>query len=90
MINWDNVYKDHDFSIKLDNTYNFIAQYSEGKQEMTGGLDNGKSYIVRVTANLQGTSSSNLQVKLRFPLELHEPHLVFALLIFTTLNLILA
>ena len=61
----EQVYKDHDFSIKLSGSgSNFIAQYSQGNQEMTGGLDSGKSYKVRVIANLQGVSDSNLQVKL--------------------------
>jgi len=61
----EQVYRDHDFSIKLTGGgYNFIAQYSQGNQEMTGGLDSGKSYIVRVTANLQGVSASNMQVRL--------------------------
>jgi len=60
----EQVFNDHDFSIKLSGGNSYIAQYSQGSQEMTGGLDFGKSYIVRVTANLQGVSASSLQVKL--------------------------
>jgi hypothetical protein len=61
----EQVYIDHDFSIKLTGGgYNFIAQYSQGGQEMTGGLDTGKNYKVRLTANLQGVNPSGLQVRL--------------------------
>ena len=61
----EQVYEDHDFSIKLaEEDYNFIAQYSNGGQEMTGGLDAGKKYKVRLTANLQGVNPSDLQVRL--------------------------
>ena len=61
----EQVYEDHDFSIKLSGEGdNFIAQYSNGSQEMTGGLDAGRSYKVRLTANLQGVDPSELQVRL--------------------------
>ncbi|MFN2212374.1 MAG: hypothetical protein ACK2UE_04815 [Anaerolineales bacterium] len=61
----EQVYEDHDFSIKLNrNDYNFIAQYSSGDQEMTGGLDAGKNYKVRITAYLDGVDPSELQVRL--------------------------
>ena len=61
----EQVYEDHDFAIKLSGEGdNFIAQYSNGSQQMTGGLDAGKSYKVRITANLQGVDPSELQVRL--------------------------
>ena len=61
----EQVYEDHDFSIKLsDEGDKFIAQYSNGSQEMTGGLDAGRSYKVRITANLQGVDPTELQVRL--------------------------
>jgi len=61
----EQVFRDHDFSIKLTGGGdNFIAQYSSGSQEMTGGLEAGKTYKVRITANLQGVEPSDLQVRL--------------------------
>ena len=61
----EQVYDDHDFSIKLSgNGDTFIAQFASGSQEMTGGLDAGKTYKVRLTANLQGVDPSELQVRL--------------------------
>jgi len=61
----EQAYKDHDFSIKLSGEGDsFIAQYSSGDQEMTGGLDAGIHYRVRITANLQGVEPSELQVSL--------------------------
>lgn len=61
----EQVYRDHDFSIKLAGYEdNFIAQYSSGDQEMTGGLDAGKKYTVRITAYLQGVDPAELQVRL--------------------------
>jgi hypothetical protein len=61
----EHVYRQHDFSIKLSgNGDNFIAQYSSGDQEMTGGLDAGKKYKVQITAYLQEVDPSELQVRL--------------------------
>jgi hypothetical protein len=61
----EQVYKDHDFSIKLTGAdSNFIAQYANGSQEMTGGLEQGAEYVVRLTAKLQGVDPADLQVRL--------------------------
>jgi hypothetical protein len=60
----DQVYQDHDFSIKLSGGNNYIVQYHNGSQRMAGAFDSGKTYKVRITAHLGGTSESNLVARL--------------------------
>lgn len=46
------VYPGHDFSIKLTGNNDFIYQYTDGNQYITGGLEAGKTYKVRLRAKL--------------------------------------
>lgn len=58
----EQVYKDHDFSIKLSGSANYLVQFSDGNQILTGGFDAGKSYKVSLIA--AGANASDLVVKL--------------------------
>ena len=60
----EQVFQDHDFSVKLSGDDHYIFQASNGNQRLAGGLDDGKTYVVRVTAYLGLTPPANLSVRL--------------------------
>src|SRR3972149_1804068 len=60
----EQIYKDHDFSIKLGGGSNYIVQYSDGNQAMAGGFENGKAYKLYLIANLVGLTQNDVVVKL--------------------------
>ena len=60
----EQVFRNHDFSVKLSGTGNYIVQYSDGNQAMAGGFENGKTYRLSLVANLVGLNQTDVVVKL--------------------------
>src|SRR3989344_4287321 len=60
----EQIYKDHDFSVKLSGSSNYIVQYSDGNQAMAGAFERGKTYKLYLIANLVNLSQNDVVVKL--------------------------